>query len=136
MSYRHYRCDGTICSRWPHKYMLAVVVRGCDTMVQEERLPPFTGVEPPEAEAGPHVRHALVRFRTTRVSEEDSAEFADAGDDTIELALTEADMLALSRAAEEEHVEISPGTSALIATGVLRDQSTQSRRWLPVLASL
>jgi len=106
-------------------------------MTQEERVPPSNGVERLEAEAGPHVRHALVRFPMTRASEEDSAEFADdIGDDTIELALTEEDMLALSRAAEVEHIEASPGSSALIATGVfLSDQSMRSRRWLPVLAS-
>jgi len=116
--------------------MLAVVVWGYDTMtVEEDRLPPSGGVERLEAEADPHVRHALVRFRMTRASEDDSAEFADdIDDDTIELALTEEDMLALSRAAEEEHSEGRPGKSALVATGAfLRDQSVRSTRWPAVL---
>jgi hypothetical protein len=103
---------------------------------EEERVPPSSGVERLEGEAGPHVRHALVRFRTTSSAEDDSAEFADdIDDDTIELALTEEDMLALSRAAEEQHAETRPGKSALIATGAfLRDQSVRSRRWPAVLA--
>jgi hypothetical protein len=104
---------------------------------EEERVPPSNGVERLEVEAGPHVRHALVRFRMTRASDDYSAESADdIDDDTIELALTDEDMLALSRAAEEEHAKTSPGKSALIATGAfLRDQSVRSRIWPAVLAS-
>lgn len=103
---------------------------------EEQRVPHSSGVERLEADAGPHVGHAMVRFRMGRPSEENSAEFAeDIGDDTIELALTEEDMLALSRAAEDEHAETSPDKSALIATGAcLRDQSLQSRRWPALLA--
>jgi hypothetical protein len=118
--------------------MLAKVVWGYDTMTeQEERVPPSSGVERLEAKAGLHVRHAAVRFRTTRASEGDSPEFADdIDDDTIELALTEEDLLALTRAAEEEHAETSPGKSALITTGACpRDQIVRSRMWPAVLAS-
>ena len=94
--------------------MLAVVVWGYDMMAEkEERVPPFNGVGRLGAEAGPHI-----------------------GDDTIELALTEEDMFALSRAAEEEPVETSPGRSAVIATGAfVRDESVRSRRWIPILAA-
>ena len=104
---------------------------------QEERVPPSGGVERLEAEAGQHARHAPVRLRKSRASEDDSAEFADEiDDDTIELALTEDDMLALSRAAEEEHAETNPRKSALIATRTfLRDQSVRSGRWPTVVAS-
>jgi hypothetical protein len=103
---------------------------------EEERVPPSSGVERLEAEAGPHVRHALVRFRMMRASEDDSAKFSDDIDDTIELALTEEDMLALSRAAEEEQAETSPGKSARIVTGAyLRDQSVRSRSWPPIIAA-
>jgi hypothetical protein len=61
-----------------------------------------------------------------------------ANDDTIELPLTEQDMLALSRAAEEEHVETRLHKLALIVTApFLRDQTTRprTRRWPPVFAS-
>jgi hypothetical protein len=104
---------------------------------QQERVSPSIGVERLEAVTGPHVRRPLVRFRMTSASEEDSAEFPDERcDDTIELALTKEDMLALSRAAEEEHAETSLDKSALIATGpYLRDQSVRSRRWPPLLAA-
>ena len=108
-------------------------------MTVEERVAASSGIERLEAEAGPHVRRAPVRLRMTeRASELDAAELADdMGDDTIELALTEEDMRTLSRAAEGEHVETSPGSSARSAAGVfLRDQSIRSRRWLPVLAAL
>jgi hypothetical protein len=105
---------------------------------KEERVPPSNRVECLDADAGPHIRHALVPFRMTRTSGDDLAGFAeDIDDDTIELTLTEEDMLALSRAAEEEHAETSLGKSALIATeAFLRDQSVRSRRWQPMLASL
>jgi hypothetical protein len=101
----------------------------------EERVPPANRAERLDAEAGPHVHHAPMRFRIPGASEEDSAEFAhDTGDDTIELALTEDDMLALSRAAEEEHFETSPGRSEVVATGAyLRDR--RSRRWMPALTA-
>ena len=59
-------------------------------------------------------------------------------DDTIELPLTEEDMLALSRAAETEHAETRLHKSALITAGAfLRDLSVRSgtRRWPLVLAS-
>ena len=84
---------------------------------EEEHVPPSAG-ERLEAVAGAPVR--------------------DANDDTIELPLTEEDMLALSRAAEGEHAETRPHELALIATGpFLRDQSARSgiRRWPPVFAS-
>jgi hypothetical protein len=84
---------------------------------EEERVPPSTG-ERLEAVAGQAVRHA--------------------NDDTIELPLTEKDMLALSRAAGEEDAETSLHKLVLIATGpFLRDQSGQSRtrRLTPVFAS-
>lgn len=101
---------------------------------EEQRAPPFTGVERlDEAEAGPRIRHALVPFRMTSASEDDSA---DPADDTIELALTEEDMLALSRAAEKEHADTSLGKSALSATNAFRlEQRVESRSWLPVLTS-
>ena len=103
---------------------------------QEERVPPSGGVERLEAEADPHVRHVQVRLPVTRASENDSAKLPDDFDDTIELALTEDDMLALSRAAEEEHAETNPRKSALIATRTfLRDQSVRSGRWPTVVAS-
>ena len=104
---------------------------------EEERVPFSSGVERLEAEAGLHVRHAPVRFRMTRASEDDSAKFADEiDDDTIELALTEEDMLALSRAAEEDQADTSPGRSARLVTGAyLCDQSVQSRRWPQVIVS-
>jgi hypothetical protein len=104
---------------------------------EEKLLPPSNGVERLEAEAGPLDRHAPMRFRMTRASEDDSPQSADdLDDDTIELALTEEDMLALSRAADEEHAEASPGRSALIATGsFIRGQSVRSGRWPPALAS-
>jgi len=78
-----------------------------------------------------------MRSRMTRASEDDSARFTDdIGDDTIELALTEEDMLALSRAAEEEQAKTSPGGSAPIVPGAhLRDQSVRSRRWPQIIAS-
>jgi hypothetical protein len=103
---------------------------------EEERVPPSSGVERLDAEAGLQVCHALARFRMTSASGDHSAEFAEErDDDTIELALTEEDMLALSRAAEEEHGEKSPAKSALISTGAFpRDQSVRSRRWPAVLA--
>jgi hypothetical protein len=85
---------------------------------EEERGPPSTG-ERLEAVANPPVRHA--------------------NDDTIELPLTEVDMLALSRAAEEEHAETRLHKLALIAAApFLRDQTTRprTRRWPPVFASL
>jgi hypothetical protein len=101
----------------------------------EERVPPSHGVERLETEAGPYVRQPLVRFRTTRTSERDSAKFADdIDDDTIELALTEEDMLALSRAADEERGETSPGRAARIVI-YLREQSARSRRWPQIIAS-
>ena len=104
---------------------------------QEARVLPSNGVERLDPEAGAPARHALARFPMTRASEEDSTGFADdIGDDTIELALTEEDMLALSRAADEERVETNPGSSSVIATAAfLRDRSLWSRRWIPVLAS-
>jgi hypothetical protein len=104
---------------------------------EEERVPLSNGDERLDADTGSHVRHTLVRLRLMRASEENSAEIADEiGDDTIELTLTEQDMLALSRAADEEHVATSPGRFAVIATGAfLRDQSVRSRRRIPVLAS-
>jgi hypothetical protein len=81
---------------------------------KDELVPPSNGIERLEAEAGPHI-----------------------GDDTIELALTDEDMLALSRAAEEEHVKTSPGRSAVIGTGAFRsNQSVRSRIWPPELALL
>ena len=138
MSYRHHRCDGAICRPWPRRCMLAIVVLGCDMMTEEEeRVPPSSGAARLEAEEAPNVRHALVRSRMTRASEDDSARFTDdIGDDTIELALTEEDMLALSRAAEEEQAKTSTGRSAPIVTGAyLRDQSVRSRRWLQIIAS-
>jgi hypothetical protein len=118
--------------------MLAIVVWGYDMMTEEkERVPPSSGAERLETEAGPHVCHALVRLRMTSASEEGSPKFAnDIDDDTIELALTEEDMLALSRAAEEEQAETSPDTSARVVTGAyLRDQSMRSRRWPQIIAS-
>jgi hypothetical protein len=100
---------------------------------EEERVPPFTGVERlDEAVAGPRVRHAVAPFRMTSAPEDDSA---DSADETIELALTEEDMLALSRAAEEEHADTSPGKSAPITTTAFLLERVQSRRWLPVLTS-
>ena len=103
---------------------------------EEERVPQSSGVERLDAQAGRHVRQAPVRFRMRRASEDDSAKFSDDIDDTIELALTEEDMLALSRAAEEEHAETNPRKSALIATRTfLRDQSVRSGRWPTVVAS-
>jgi len=104
---------------------------------EEKRVAPSSGVDRLEAEACPHVRHAPVWFRVTRASEDYSPELGeDIDDDTIELALTEEDMLALSRAAEEEHAEASPGKSAVIATGsFLGGQSMRTRRWPPLLAS-
>jgi hypothetical protein len=103
---------------------------------EEERVPPSTGAERLEEERVPHVLHALVPCRTDRGSAGDSAEAAeDAADDTIELALTEADMLALSRAAEEEPGDTCPRKSALPATGSsCRELSLRSRTWPPVLA--
>jgi hypothetical protein len=85
---------------------------------EEESVPASNGVERLEAVAGSHVRHAT--------------------DDTIELPLTEEDMLALSRAAKKEHAETSLHKSALIAAGAfLRDLSVRSRTpgWALVLAS-
>jgi hypothetical protein len=110
----------------------------CDTMTEkEQRLPPSTGVERLEAVSGPHVFHSLARFRMTSASQDDSAEFPDERyDDTIELALTEEETLALSRAAEEEHAETSLDKAAPIAAGAfVRDQRVRSRRWSPLLAS-
>jgi hypothetical protein len=79
----------------------------------------------------------LARFRMTSPSEDDSAEFHDERyEDTIDLALSEEDMLALSRAAEEEQAETSRDTSALVATGAYpRDESVRSRRWPPMLTA-
>ena len=104
---------------------------------EEERVPQSSGVERLDAQAGRHVRQAPVRFRMRRASEDDSAKFADEiGNDTIELALTQEDMRALSRAAEEEQADTSPGRSARIVTGAhARDQSVRSRSWPPILAS-
>jgi hypothetical protein len=52
------------------------------------------------------------------------------------LALTQEDMLALSRAAEEEHTEARKGESALTATdSLLRGQGLRSRKWPPLVAS-
>ena len=90
----------------------------CNTMTEEEEsVPASNGVERLEAVAGSHVRHAT--------------------DDTIELPLTEEDMLALSRAAEKEHTETSLHESALITAGAfVRDLIVRSRtrRWPLVLA--
>jgi hypothetical protein len=86
-------------------------------MTEEEEGPRSSGVERFEAVAGPHVRHAT--------------------DDTIELPLTEEDILALSRAAEKEHAKTSVHKSALITAGAfLRDLSVRSRTrtWPLVLA--
>jgi len=61
-----------------------------------------------------------------------------ANDDTVELALTEEEMLALSRAAEEGHAKTTLRNSALIAAGAfLRNLSARSRtyRWPLGLAS-
>src|SRR5262249_36735132 len=92
----------------------------CNTMTEEEEsVPASNGVQRLEAVAGSHVRHA--------------------NDDTIELPLTEEDMLALSRAAEKEHAETSLHKSALItaAGAFVRDPSLRSRTrsWPLVLAS-
>jgi hypothetical protein len=104
-------------------------------MTEEERVPPSSGVERLETEAGSPVRHVLVRFRKTGASDHDSAKLAgDIHDATIELALTEEDMLALSRAAEEEPAETSPGRAATIVTD-RRDQSVRSRRWPQIIGS-
>ena len=96
-----------------------------------------SAVERLEAVAGPHVRHAQIRFRTTNAFEDDSEESSDdMDDDTVELALTEQEMLALSRAAEEEHAETSVAKSALITIRASHgDQSVRSRRWALVLSS-
>jgi len=85
---------------------------------EEQSVPASNRVERLEAVAGSHVRHA--------------------NDDTIELPLTQEDMLALSRAAEKEHAETNLHKSALITAGrFLRDLSVRSRtrRWPLVLAS-
>jgi len=75
---------------------------------EEESVPASTGVESLEWVTGSHV--------------------SQANDDTIELPLTEEDMLALSRAAEEKHVETSLHKSALITAGAfLRDLSVRFR---------
>jgi len=102
-----------------------------------ERGPPSTGAERLEAEPSSHVHHALVQSRMTGGSADDSAEFTgETGDDTIELALTEEDMRALSRAAGEEHAETSLDESALISEGAfLRQQRVRGRGWRPVLWS-
>ena len=98
---------------------------------------PRSGVQRLDAEAGSHVRRALVRFRKTGAAENDSAKFPDDIDDgTIELALTEEDLLALSRAAEAERPETSPGRAGRIVTGDYpRDQSVRSRRWPQIIGS-
>jgi hypothetical protein len=84
--------------------------------MNEEKVRPSTGVERLEAAAGPHV--------------------SQADDDTIELALTEDEMLTLAQAAEEEHPETSLDGSAFVATGAfLRNHSARFRRWSLVLAS-
>jgi hypothetical protein len=104
---------------------------------QEERIRPASGVQRLEAETGAQVRHARVGFRMTSALEDDSARFSDdIDDDTIELALTEEDMLALSRAAEQEQAETRPSRSARFVTGAyLRYQSVRSRRWPQIIAS-
>jgi len=83
-----------------------------------------------------HFFHSRPWVRTTNPPEDDSAESSDDRyDDTVELALTEEDTLALSRAAEEDHAETSVDKSALIITGARhRDRSRRSRRWALVLA--
>lgn len=84
--------------------------------MNEEKVHPSTGVERFKAAAGPHVDQA--------------------DDDTVELALTEEDMLALSRATEEEHAETSLDESAFVATGAFpRNHGVHFRRWSLVLAS-
>lgn len=84
--------------------------------MNEETVHPSTGVERLEAAAGPHV--------------------SQADDDTVELPLTEEDMLALSRATGEEHAETSLDESASVATGAfLRRHGARFRRWSLVLAS-
>jgi hypothetical protein len=116
--------------------MLALVVWGYDmrTEEEEERVP-LSGVERLDAYGGSHVRHALVPFRKSGASEHYSANSV-IGDDTIELALTKEDMLALSRAAEEERPERSPGRAACIVTDAyLRDQSVRSRKWPQIIGS-
>jgi hypothetical protein len=79
----------------------------------------------------------LARFRMTRASKDDSGELHDERyDDTIDLTLSEEDMLALARAAEEELAETSRDKSALVGTGAYpRDESVRSRRWRPWLAA-
>jgi hypothetical protein len=105
-------------------------------MTEEERVPPSSGAERLEAEADPHVRHVQVRLPVTRASENDSAKLPDDFDDTIELALTEDDMLALSRAAEEERAGTSPGRAPRIVTDAyLHDQSVRSRSGPQTIAS-
>ena len=84
--------------------------------MNEETVHPSTGVERLEAAAGPHV--------------------SQADDDTVELPLTEEDMLALSRATGEEHAETSLDESASVATGAfLRRHGARFRRWSLALAS-
>ena len=106
-------------------------------MTEEERIPPSSGAERLEAEAGPQVGQVQVRLPMTRASENDSAKFAyDTDDDTIELALTDEDVLALSRATEEERAGTSPGSAARISTDAyLRDLNARSRRWPRIIAS-
>jgi hypothetical protein len=85
---------------------------------EEDSVPSSNRVERLEAVVGSHLRHAT--------------------DDTIELALTEEDMLALSRATDKEQVETSLHKFALItARRFLLDLCVRSRtrRWPLVLAS-
>jgi hypothetical protein len=85
---------------------------------EEESVPASTRVERLEAVAGSHV--------------------CTSTDDTIELPLIQEDMLALSRAAENEHAETNLQKSGLIAAGrFLRDLSVRcrTRRWPLVLAA-
>jgi hypothetical protein len=105
-----------------------------------KHVPPSTETERLEAEASSHVHRAPVQFRVTGGCADHSAEFTDdtgddTGDDTIELALTEEEMLALSRAADEEHAKTSLDKSALSSTvGFLGDRRVRSRRWPPLLS--
>lgn len=86
----------------------------------------------------------LARFSITRKSEDDVGKFHDARyDDTVDLALTEEDILALTLAAEEahpeaaeEHPEASRDKSPLIAKAAdPTDENMRSGKWLRLLAA-
>lgn len=116
----HHSRDSEICCRWLHRRILALVVRGCNTMTEEEeRVRASNGAE---------------RLGTVTVSH-----VHNANDDTIELPLTEEEMLALSRAAEEEHAKTTSlrKTALSSASAFLRNLSVRFRahRWPLGLAS-